>query len=303
MNDLLRDLVVKEEIVVFIDDVMIATEIEEGHDEIVEEVLRRLEENNLFIKPEKCVWKVREVGFLGVMIGEDRIRIEKEKVQGVIEWPVPKNVKDVQKFLRLANYYKWFVKNFAKIVRLLYEMTRKENKWNWGERQQKAFEELKERFTTELVLVTLDLDKEIRVEADASDFTMEGVLSMKCEDERWRPMAYISKSLNKAERNYEIHNKEMLEIIWCLEAWRHFLEEAKDQFEIWTDHKNLEYFMKAQKLNWRQARWSLYLSRFDFALKHVAGKSMGRADSLSRRVDWAEGVERDNKNQVMLKKE
>ena len=293
----------KEEIVVFIDDVMIATEIEEGHDEIVEEVLRRLEENNLFIKPEKCVWKVREVGFLGVMIGEDRIRIEKEKVQGVIEWLVPKNVKDVQKFLRLANYYKWFVKNFAKIVRLLYEMTRKENKWNWGERQQKAFEELKERFTTELVLVTLDLDKEIRVEADASDFTMEGVLSMKCEDERWRPMAYISKSLNKAERNYEIHNKEMLAIIWCLEAWRHFLEEAKDQFEIWTDHKNLEYFMKAQKLNWRQARWSLYLSRFDFALKHVAGKSMGRADSLSRRVDWAEGVERDNKNQVMLKKE
>ena len=83
----------------------------------------------------------------------------------------------------------------------------------------------------------------------------------------------------------------------------HFLEGAKDQFEIWMDHKNLEYFMKAQKLNWRQARWSLYLSRFDFALKYVAGKSMERADSLSRRVDWAEGVEQDNKNQVMLKEE
>ena len=82
-----------------------------------------------------------------------------------------------------------------------------------------------------------------------------------------------------------------------------FLEGAKDQFEIWTDHKNLEYFMEAQKLNQRQARWLLYLSRFDFALKHVAGKSMGRADSLSRRVDWAEGVERDNENQVMLKEE
>ena len=83
----------------------------------------------------------------------------------------------------------------------------------------------------------------------------------------------------------------------------HFLEGAKDQFEIWMDHKNLEYFMKAQKLNWRQARWSLYLSRFDFALKYVAGKSMERADSLSRKVDWAEGVEQDNKNQVMLKEE
>ena len=81
------------------------------------------------------------------------------------------------------------------------------------------------------------------------------------------------------------------------------MEGVKGQFEIWTDHKNLEYFMKAQKLNRRQARWSLYLSRFDFALKHVAGKSMGRADSLSRRVDWAKGVKRDNENQVMLKKE
>jgi len=109
--------------------------------------------------------------------------------------------------------------------------------------------------------------------------------------------------LNEAERNYEIHNKEMLAIIRCLEAWRHFLEGAKGQFEIWTDHKNLEYFMKAQKLNQRQARWSLYLSRFDFALKHVVGKSMGRADSLSRRVDWAEGIEKNNENQVMLKEE
>ena len=95
MNDLLRDLVVEEKIAVFIDDVMIATETEEEHDEIVEEVLRRLEENDLFVKPEKCVWKIREVGFLGVVIEEDRVRIEKEKVQKVIEWPVPKSVKDV----------------------------------------------------------------------------------------------------------------------------------------------------------------------------------------------------------------
>ena len=109
--------------------------------------------------------------------------------------------------------------------------------------------------------------------------------------------------MNEAEKNYEIHDKEMLAIIQCLEAWRHFLEGAKDWFEIWTNHKNLEYFMKAQKLNQRQARWSLYLSRFYFTLKHVAGKSMERVDSLNRRVDWAKGVERDNENQVMLKTE
>ena len=207
-NNLLRDLVVEEKIAVFIDDVMISMETEEGHDEIVEEVLRRLEENDLFVKPEKYVQKVREVGFLGVIIGEDGVRMEKEKVQEVIEWLVLKSVKDVQKFLGLANYYRRFVKDFAKIARPLYEMMRKENKWSWGERQQKAFEELKERFMIEPVLVTSDLDKEMRVEADTSYFVTGGVLSMK-----WRPVAYISKSLNEAERNYEIHDKEMLAII------------------------------------------------------------------------------------------
>jgi len=152
MNDLLRDLIVEEKVAVFIDDVMVVMETEEGGDEIVDEVLKRLEKNDLFVKPEKCVWKVREVEFLGVIIGEDGVRMEKEKVQGVIEWPVSKSVKDVQKFLGLANYYKQFVKE-------LYEMMRKENKWSWGEKQQKAFEELKERFTTKPVLVIPDLDK------------------------------------------------------------------------------------------------------------------------------------------------
>ena len=106
MNNLLRDLVVEEKVAVFIDDVMIAAEIEKGHNEIVEEVLRRLEKNDLFVKLEKYMWKIREVGFLGVIIGEDRVRMEKEKIQGVIEWLVPRSTKDVQKFLGLANYYK-----------------------------------------------------------------------------------------------------------------------------------------------------------------------------------------------------
>ncbi len=103
----------EEKVAVFIDDIMIATETENGHDEIIEEILRRLEENDLFVKPEKYVWKVREVRFLGVIIGEDRVRMEKEKVQEVIEWLVPKSVKNVQKFLGLVNYYRWFVKRFC----------------------------------------------------------------------------------------------------------------------------------------------------------------------------------------------
>ena len=143
-----------------------------------------------------------------------------------------KSVKNVQKILGLANYYRQFVKDFVKIARLLHEMTRKEIKWSWREKQQKVFEKLKERFMTELVLVTPVLDREMRVEVDASYFAIGEVLLMKYKDERWRPVTYISKSLNEAEKNYEIHNKEMLAIIQYLEAWRHFLEGAKNQFEI-----------------------------------------------------------------------
>jgi len=132
------------------------------------------------------------------------------------------------------------------------------------------------------MLVALDIDKEMRVEADASEYATGGVLSMKCEDEKWRLVAFILKLLNEIERNYEIHDREMLAIIRYLDEWRHLLEGAQSKFEIWSDHKNLEYFMSSQKLNHRQARWALYLSRFDFTLKHVPGSSMGKADSLSR---------------------
>ena len=138
---------------------------------------------------------------------------------------------------------------------------------------------------TRPVLVALNLNKEFRVEVDVSNYVTGDVLSMKCTDELWRPVAFISKSLSDTEQNYKIHNKEILAAVRCLEVWRHFLEEKITKFEIWTDYKNLEYFMKAQKLNKRQARWALYLFMFDFMQKHVLGSKIGKANSLSRRPD------------------
>ena len=126
---------------------------------------------------------------------------------------------------------------------------------------------------------------------------------MKSSNKLWRLVAFISKSLSDIERNYEIHNKEMLAVVRCLEAWRHFLEGVIMKFEIWTDHKNLKYFMKAQKLNRRQARWALYLLRFNFMLKHIPGSKIGKINSLSRRPDWKVGVERDNEDETLVKPE
>jgi len=156
---------------------------------------------------------------------------------------------------------------------------------------------------SEPVLAAPNLDKEIRVEADTSDYATGGVLSMKCEDEKWRLVAYISKSLSNTEKNYEIHNKEMLAVIRCLEAWRHFLEGAQIKFKVCMDHKNLEYFMSSQKLNRCQARWALFLSRFDFKLVHVPGTKMGKADGLNRQPDWQKGVGKENEDRMLVKKE
>ena len=177
--------------------------------------------------------------------------MEKEKVDGVLSWPEPKNIKDIRKFLGFTNYYRKFIKDFAQVARPMNILMRKDVKWQWEKEQQQAFDELKEIFTTRPILAALDLDKEFRVETDALNYATGEVLSMKCSDELQRLVAFISKSLSNTEKNYKIHNKEMLAVVKCLEVWRHFLEETTIKFEIWTDHKNLEYFMKVQKLNRR----------------------------------------------------
>jgi len=159
MNELLRDLINIGNVAVFIDDVIVGTETEEGHDELVAEVIKRLEENDLYVKPEKCKWKVREVEFLGVVIELEGIKIEREKLKEVLEWLTPKYIKDIQKFLGLANYYYWFIEGFATVARPLHDLVKKDKRWEWTEREEKAFKELKERFTKELVLAAPDIDK------------------------------------------------------------------------------------------------------------------------------------------------
>jgi len=128
MNNILRDLIDTRDVAAFMDNVLIGIENEKKHNEIVEEVLKRMEENNLYIKPEKYVWKVKEINFLELVIEVKGIKMQKEKVVGVLEWPRPKTVKEVQKFLGLANYYRKFVKDFAKLAKLLHKLVRKDEK-------------------------------------------------------------------------------------------------------------------------------------------------------------------------------
>ena len=116
MNEILRDMINEEKVVAFVDNMLIGTETEKEHNEIVEEVLRRLKENDLYMKPEKYVWKVQKVNFLGVVMGQGTIEMEKDKVVEVLNWPMPKTVRNVRKFLGLVNYYRQFVRDFARII-------------------------------------------------------------------------------------------------------------------------------------------------------------------------------------------
>ena len=158
-----------------------------------------LQKNDLFVKAEKCEFKVRTVKFLGLIIGSNSVSINPKKVDGILKWPVPTKVKEVQLFLGLANFFRRFIKDFSKIATPLHKLMHKDSVWSWGSAEQKAFDELKWCFTEEPVLSMVDTIKELRVESDASDYATGAVLSMKDDDGKWHPCAYLSKGLNDVE--------------------------------------------------------------------------------------------------------
>jgi len=267
-------------------------------------VLKRLQFNDLYAKAEKCFFEQSSIKYLGVIISENKVQMDEKKLSGVLEWLVLTKVKQVQAFLGFANFYCRFIKNFAKISKLLSNLTKKNCIWNWGIEQQNAFEALKKAFTTAPVL-RIPNDKDLfKLSTDASNFATGTVLLQKdMQTNLWHPIAFFSKLLDVHERNYEIYDKELLAVIQGLEEYRHHLEGHPHKIEIWSDHQNLTFFKTAQKLTRRQARWALFMTRFDFVLYHKLGKTMQAEDSLSRRADHKIGIDLDNTNQVLLKPE
>ena len=300
MNEIFKELIDKGVVIVYIDGILIFTETLEEHRKVTREVLALLQKHKLYLKPEKCEFEKERIEYLGLIISNGKIEMDPVKIDGVASWPEPTCVKDLQSFIGFVNFYRRFIQGFAEIARPLHDLTKKDTPWTWDEVQKAAFKELKNRVTSAPVLIFPDDHKPYKVEIDASNYAYGGVLSQQGKDDKWHPVAFLSKALTPVERNYDIHDKEMLAIIRALEEWRHYLEGTKHTFEIWTDHKNLEYFMTAKKLNRRQARWSLFLSRFDFTLHHRPGKLSRKPDALSRRPDHGKG-ENDNEDVVLLK--
>jgi hypothetical protein len=300
MNDILRDLINEGHVIVYLDDILIYTDTLEEHRKIVRRVLETLEKHKLFLKPEKCDFEKIEIEYLGVIISHNSMRMDPAKIKGIMEWPVPKNIKQVQAFLGFVNFYRRFVRGFSDIARPLTKLMGKVS-WSWGPEQDLAFQKLKERIAEDVVLALPMDDGKFRLEANASDGVIGAVLSQE-QDGVWRPVVFMSYGLNKTERNYEIYDKEMLAIMLALEEWRQMLLGARQEFEILMDHQNLQYFKKPQKLNRCQARWIIELAQYDFLLRHRPGALNKQADLLSRCADHDQGKE-DNQDVVLLKPE
>ena len=274
-----------EGVMVFIDDILIYSKTAEEHAQLVEWVLKRLQEEGYYANPDKCEFFQKEVSFLGHVVSEKGVAVQQHKVKAVTEWPQPHCKKDVRSFLGLCNYYRKFIAGFSGIATPLTDLTKKDFPFEWGQRQQIAFDTLKERLTGASVLAHPDPERPYIVTTDASGFAISGVLSQDQPDGSRRPVAYMSRKMLPAERRYATHDKELLAIVKAVEHWRCYLEGNAHPIVFLSDHRSLQHLNTQPNLTDRQARWVEKLSDFEFRIEYVKGKLNGVADGLSRRPD------------------
>src|SRR6266403_523677 len=225
MNQIFKDIQLRfltkgTRIIVYMDDILIATLTTLiNHSDAVHAVLDLLREHDLYLKPEKCVWEAASIDYLGVILEKGMTRMDPTKISGIKDWPLPKTVTDVRSFLGFCNFYRAFIRGFADIARPLNQLTKKEQVWEWTERQQCAFDALRTRVTEEPVLSQPELDKPFELEVDASGFALGAVLLQRKEDNKRHPIGYYSSTLSEAERNYDIYDLGLLAIVKALRNW------------------------------------------------------------------------------------
>jgi hypothetical protein len=243
MNEIFQNLITEDVVSVYLNDILIFTDSLEEHCRITCLVLDCMREHKLYLQPEKCEFEKTKIEYLGVIISHNKVEMDPVKIAGVVDWLTPSNKQEVQSFVSFVNFYRCFIPLPPCACTILFDLTMKDVRFIWGLPQEDSFMKLKELVTSAPVLVLPNDDLPFRLEANGSGITTGAVLSQQqVDDNAWHPVACLSKVLNPVERNYEIHDAEMLAIIRGLEEWKHYLEGARHPVEIWTDHKNLEYF-------------------------------------------------------------
>jgi len=265
----------------YMDDLLVYSPNIDQHVKDLRQVLELLRKNKLYANPSKCVFAKDSVEYLGHVVTDKGISVDPAKIRKIQEWPIPQSTSQVRSFLGLAGFYQKFVEGFSRIAAPLYDVTGSQAKFEWGEPQQKAFDELKRALTSAPVLRSPDPDLPYLLHTDASDAAIGAVLSQDDGDGP-RPIAFFSRKISPAEVNYAIHEKELLAIVQALSTWRHYVLGCRYPVKIFTDHHSLKYFRTQPSLSKRQARWQGLLADYNYEIIYQPGKLNVVADALSR---------------------
>ena len=265
---------------IYLDDVLVYSCTFEEHLKHLRLVFDRFRGAGLKLKPNKCHFGQSRVNYLGHVITPEGLQPDPEKIKVVQEYPVPRTVRDIRAFMGLANYYRKFVKNFAKMASPLHDLTKKGTKFVWTSTCQVAFDALKKALTEAPILSYPDFTQPFLLSTDASDDALGMVLGQK-QNGREVVIAYGGRKLNPAERNYSVTEREALAVVAGIKHFQHYLYGRK--FTVFTDHNAVRWLMNIREPTGRLARWALVLQQYDFEIVHRAGKNNGNADALSRR--------------------
>ncbi|CAI7810857.1 unnamed protein product [Closterium sp. NIES-54] len=278
MNRVFRDLLDRC-VIVYLDDILIFSNTREQHLRDIDAVFKRLQENRLITKGSKCEFFKQELEFLGHVISRDGIKIDPAKIKTIQEWKPPTNITELQSFLGFVNYVQRFIPYMAGITGMLTDLLHKDMNFVWGEEADAAFQELKIFLVSPPVLRIADQSRPFEVVTDASDFAIGAVL-LQDFGNGLQPIAYESRKLQAAERNYSIHDKEMLAIIHAFKLWRCYL--VGTDVTVRMDHKSLQYLRAQPNLNPRQIRWLDYMeSHFTYHIMYKTGTN-NIVDALTR---------------------
>ncbi|CAF0725133.1 unnamed protein product [Brachionus calyciflorus] len=266
---------------IYLDDIIIHSKTAEDHVEHIRIAASLLRNANLKIKPSKCTWFARKTKILGHIVSGDSIEMEDEKVEAVKKRQPPKNIKQLQSFLGLCNYYRKFIKNYAEIAAPMFKLL-KTDKFVWSEPEQKSFEALKKALISKPILRQPNFSRKFILHTDASSYAIGAVLTQVDENGNEYVVSYNSRLLKNAEIHYGITEKECLSVVWAIKKYRVYLYGTN--FDVITDHSALKWLMNITDPTARLARWAIYLQAYEFKIIHRIGISNGNADALSRPV-------------------
>jgi len=262
MNKILREFW-GHGVVIYLDDILIYSENIDDNIKLVQTVLDRREQHDLPVSLKKSVFHQEEGEFLGYIVNTSGVTMSYRKVKSVQNWAHPRSVKEVQNFIGFANFYTRFIKDFSKVCRPITETLKgNPNIFHWGREQEEAFEELKKRFTTAPILSHFWVGTRTVVETDASHVALGCILSQ-YQVRRLHPVAFHSRKLNSDERNYMIHDKELLAIMEAFKEWKRYLGGEEEPLTLYTDHQNLQLFLTKRVWNQRQIRWAQELTNYN----------------------------------------